>query len=196
MTSLRASGAQSQRAVDDAVALREETAARLAAAEQSLAGLKRGYRTEEIAAARADLERSEAALARASLALEDTALHAPEAGIVQARVVDPGSMVATGATALVLTRSAETWIRAYVPEPMLGRAVPGAEVQVLTDVRPDRPYKARIGSVSPQAEFTPKSVETTDLRTSLVYRVRLKVEDADQALRQGMPVTLRFIEAR
>jgi HlyD family secretion protein len=111
---------------------------------------------------------------------------------VHARVVDPGSMIANGATALVLTRTAETWIRAYVPETMLGLAVPGTAVSVVTDSRPDQPYTAHIGSVSPQAEFTPKSVETTELRTSLVYRVRLRVQDADAALRQGMPVTLRF----
>jgi HlyD family secretion protein len=192
MQRLRISGAQSQRAVDDAIAQRDEITARLRAAEQVLAGLKRGFRSEEIAAARADLERAEASLARANLQLEDTELHAPEVGIVHSRVVDPGSMVAAGATALVLTRSAETWVRAYVPEPMLGRAVPGTEVEVLTDARPDKPYRARIGSVAPQAEFTPKSVETTDLRTSLVYRVRLRIEDADAALRQGMPVTLRL----
>jgi HlyD family secretion protein len=197
MQSLRASGAQSQRALDDAIAQRDESAARLQAAEQVLAGLKRGYRNEEVTAARADLARAEATLARAQLQLDDAELHAPEAGGVHTRVVDPGSMVAAGATALVLTRSAETWVRAYVPEPMLGRAVPGATVEVLTDARPGKPYHARIGAVATQAEFTPKSVETTDLRTSLVYRVRLRVEDADSALRQGMPVTLRLAsEAR
>lgn len=192
VSALRASGAQSQRAVDDALAARDAAAARLTAAEQTLAALRRGYRPEEIEIARAELARAEAARARASLQLEDTELRAPEAGIVHARVVDPGSLVAAGSTALVLTRNAETWVRAYVPEPLLGRAVPGATVRVTTDSRPDRPYRARIGSVSAQAEFTPKSVETTDLRTSLVYRVRLRVEDADTALRQGMPVTVQL----
>jgi membrane fusion protein YbhG len=194
MTGLRTSGAQSQRAVDDAIAARDEAAARLRAAEQSLAGLTRGYRAEEIEAARASLARAEAAFARATLQLEDTELHAPETGVVQARAIDPGSMVQTGTTALVVARTAETWVRAYVPETMLGRAVPGAAVEVVTDVR-GTPYHASIGSVATQAEFTPKSVETTDLRTSLVYRVRLRVTDPDQSLRQGMPVTLRFAGA-
>jgi HlyD family secretion protein len=190
-TALLASGAQSQRAADDAIAQRDEAAARLHAGEQALARLRRGYRAEEIEEARAALARAEAAQAQADLRLEDTELRAPEAGIVQTRAVDPGSMVSAGATALVMTRTAETWVRAYVPGTLLGRAVPGAEVEVHTDIR-ERPYRARVGSVASQAEFTPKSVETTDLRTSLVYRVRLKVEDPDTALRQGMPVTLTF----
>ncbi|MNU03140.1 putative efflux pump membrane fusion protein [compost metagenome] len=61
-----------------------------------------------------------------------------------------------------------------------------------TDSRPGKPYHGKIGFVSPTAEFTPKSVETPDLRTDLVYRLRIIVNDADDALRQGMPVTVHF----
>lgn len=61
-----------------------------------------------------------------------------------------------------------------------------------TDSRPDKPYHGKIGFVSPSAEFTPKTVETPDLRTDLVYRLRIVVNDADGALRQGMPVTVSF----
>lgn len=74
----------------------------------------------------------------------------------------------------------------------LGRAVPGSHILIYTDGRPDKPYHGQIGFVSPTAEFTPKTVETEDLRTDLVYRLRIVVNDADDALRQGMPVTLRF----
>jgi len=77
-----------------------------------------------------------------------------------------------------------------VAEADLGRVAPGTAVKVTTDSRPDHPYHGVIGYVSPSAEFTPKNVETADLRTDLVYRLRVVVSDADSGLRQGMPVTV------
>ena len=81
------------------------------------------------------------------------------------------------------------YVRAYVSEPDLGRIAPGASVRVYTDSS-DKAYRAQIGFISPRAEFTPKTVEITDLRTDLVYRLRVVVTDADEGLRQGMPVTV------
>ena len=83
-------------------------------------------------------------------------------------------------------------MRAYVEEPWLGHFPSGAKVTLTTDSRPDQPYHGVVGFVSPTAEFTPKSVETPDLRTHLVYRLRIVVQDPDPALRQGMPVTVRL----
>jgi HlyD family secretion protein len=77
-----------------------------------------------------------------------------------------------------------------VPEPQLGRIYPGLPVLVYTDTSPETPYEGQVGFVSPQAEFTPKSVETTSLRTDLVYRIRVIVANPDKGLRQGMPVTV------
>ena len=82
------------------------------------------------------------------------------------------------------------WVRTYVGEPHLGEAKPGREILLYTDSRPNKPYHGTIDFVSPTAEFTPKSVQTTDLRTDLVYRIRVIVNDADDMLRQGMPVIL------
>lgn len=86
------------------------------------------------------------------------------------------------------------WVRAYVSEPYLGEAIPGREILLYTDSRPDQPYHGTIGFVSPTAEFTPKSVQTTDLCTDLVYRIRVIFNDADDMLRQGMPMMLYFAE--
>ena len=84
------------------------------------------------------------------------------------------------------------WVRAYVGEPQLGLIHPGARVQVFTDTHPGGPYEGQVGFISPVAEFTPKSVETPELRADLVYRFRVVVTNADAALRQGMPVTIRL----
>ena len=99
---------------------------------------------------------------------------------------------ATGATVFTVSLTRPVWVRAYASEADLGRVAPGTAVLVSTDSRRDRPYHGRIGYVSPSAEFTPKNVETPDLRTSLVYRFRVVIEDPDDGLRQGMPVTVRL----
>lgn len=84
------------------------------------------------------------------------------------------------------------WIRAYINEPNLGRIAFGMEAQVYTDTKSGKVYKGKIGFISPVAEFTPKTVQTTDLRTDLVYRLRIYVEDPDHLLKQGMPVTVKL----
>lgn len=132
------------------------------------------------------------ALQQAQLNLHDTTLISPSAGTVLTRAVEPGTMLSAGGTVFTLSLTRPVWVRAYVNESSLGKAVPGAELEIYTDGRPNRPYHGKIGFVSPTAEFTPKSVETPDLRTDLVYRLRVIVTDADDELRQGMPVTVRF----
>jgi HlyD family secretion protein len=82
------------------------------------------------------------------------------------------------------------YVRAYIDEPNLGRIAPGMRVSISTDSS-DRSYDGEIGFISPRAEFTPRSVETTALRTNLVYRLRIVVPESDEGLRQGMPVTVR-----
>ena len=103
-------------------------------------------------------------------------------------------MLNAGSTVLTLSLTRPVWVRAYVDEKNLNQAQPGREILLYTDGRPNKPYHGKIGFVSPTAEFTPKTVETPDLRTDLVYRLRIIVTDADDSLRQGMPVTLQFNE--
>jgi HlyD family secretion protein len=86
-------------------------------------------------------------------------------------------------------------VRAYVDEPDLGRVHPGMIATVATDTGNAKTYRGRVGFISPVAEFTPKSVETPELRTDLVYRLRVIVDEPDDGLRQGMPVTVTFANA-
>ena len=105
-----------------------------------------------------------------------------------------GAIVAAGAPVYTLTLTDPIRIRAWIAEPDLGRIAPGQAVQVTTDTRPDRPYDGRIGFISPTAEFTPRAVQTEELRARLVYRLHVIVEVGD-GLHQGMPVTVRVPEA-
>jgi HlyD family secretion protein len=186
---LRETGAAAQAALDSAQAVRDEAAAALAAAEAQLSLLREGPRAEDIAAAEARVARAEAERSIAQTALDDAALTAPSDGVVVARIREPGSMVGAGEPVYTLSLVSPVYVRAYVAEPDLGRVAPGTPVLVRSDSS-ERAYQGQVGYVSPRAEFTPRSVETTALRTDLVYRLRIVVTDPDSALRQGMPVTV------
>lgn len=189
---LKGTGAVAQRIYDDAVAARDQASARLKAADQALSELRSGYRKQEVAEADANHARAMATAAQAEQHLTDAVLRAPADGVVLTRAVEPGAIVAAGTPVFTVSLFAPVWARVYVAEPDLGRAAPGRAVLLYTDARPNQPYRGRIGFVSPTAEFTPKNVETPDLRTALVYRARIVVSDPDPALRQGMPVTVRL----
>lgn len=185
-------GAIAQNTLDDARSARQQALANLQAAKDKLAQYERGNRPQQIAAAQASLAQAQAAEAQAKLDLSDTTLISPSDGVILTRAAEAGSMLSAGGTVFTLSLTHPVWIRAYIDERQLGQAVPGRELLIYTDSRPNQPYHGTIGFVSPTAEFTPKSVQTEELRTDLVYRLRVIVKDPDELLRQGMPVTLRF----
>jgi HlyD family secretion protein len=189
---LRPGGSISQAGLDQARAARDMAAARSQSALEALRLLQEGSRPEDIAAARANLHAAEAELSSARTSLGDTELAAPADGVVLSRVREPGAIVAPSDIVYVLSLTTPVWVRAYISEPDLGRVHPGMMVEVISDTAPGKPYRGKVGFVSPVAEFTPKSVETPDLRTDLVYRLRIVVENPDLQLRQGMPVTVRI----
>lgn len=183
------------KAYDDAQAAYREAEARLNSARQALRLMRAGSRSEDIDVARAQLADREAALQVALRQLADAGLTAPSKGVVLSRVREAGAIVAAGETVLVLSLTDPVWVRSYVSEVELGRIQPGMEVAVKTDT-PGLPLlKGRIGFISTTAEFTPKTVETRELRTALVYRIRIIVHDAGDILRQGMPVTVSVLDA-
>lgn len=184
------SGAISAQERDDAVASRDALLAQLQSARKGLQLQASGFRAEEVLGAEAALRAAEASVAAAMTDLADTEIIAPSDGTVLSRVREPGAMAAAGATVLVVSLNKPVWVRAYVPEPSLGKVRLGMPVSVRTDSRPDKPYNGTVGFISPVAEFTPKNVETEALRTDLVYRLRIVVEDPDEGIRQGMPVTV------
>lgn len=183
------SNATSQQELDNAQSAYEQSMAGVNTAEAKLQLLKSGYRKEDIESARAQLAEAEANIEQIRLQIEDTKLKATKPGIVFTRAIEPGAYVNPGQTAFTVTLTDRIWVRAFIPEPDLGRIQPGQKAWVKTDSRKDL-YPAKIGFIAPSAEFTPKNVETPELRTQLVYRFRVVLDSPDDALRQGMPVTV------
>lgn len=135
---------------------------------------------------------AKATLQNAQTSLDDAEIYAPADGTILTRVKEEGAIVNPGESAYVLALSTPIWVRAYVHGTDLGRIYQGMEAKIITDANPDEPYIGHIGFISPVAEFTPKTVETPELRTQLVYRLRIIVANTDQYLRQGMPVSIHI----
>ena len=188
-------GAISQALFDATRAQYLAAQAQLRAAEQAQSLQKAGSRAEDVDAARAQRAAAIARRDKARTDLADATITAPAAGTVLTRAREPGAIVQPGEAVFTLTIDRPMRVRAYVAEPDLSRISPGMKVAVTADGNP-RTYHGTIGFISPVAEFTPKTVETSDLRSDLVYRIRVIVADPDDALRQGQPVTVAIADAR
>jgi len=179
-----------RKSYDDALAALGQATAQFNSAQQGLILMKAGFRKEDIDAARAQLANSDAALQIAVRQLADAELAAPNTGVILTRVREVGAIVNAGETVFVLSLTTPVWIRTYVSEVDLGRVKPGQDVGIKMDTPGLPPLKGKIGFISTTAEFTPKTVETRELRTALVYRLRIVVDDPAGVLRQGMPVSI------
>jgi len=192
---LVAAGLVTHQQIDDAQARVHMSEAALAASREQLALELRGSRIEDIEAQEATVASAQARLEKAQTALADATLLAPSKGIISVRAREPGAIVQAGQTVYTLTLNDPVWIRAYVSQPRLGRIKPGMPVKVTIDSMPGRQYDGTVGFISPQAEFTPKTVQTEQVRDDLVYRIRVIASDPDNVFRQGMPVTVLIAAA-
>lgn len=146
---------------------------------------------EEISAA--DLEYAKAGLDIATTALEDTELKSPADGIILIRITEPGTLLSAGVPVYTISLNNKMWARAYIKETELGKVQIGTKVKIYTDST-DKIYNGHIGFISSTAEFTPKNIETASLRTDLVYRLRIIIDNPDDYLKQGMPITIKPVE--
>jgi len=162
----------------------------LAAKQQALQLAVIGPRKEDIAAAQATLRADKAALSLAQKQLADTRLLAPADGVIQTRILERGDMATPQTPVFTLALDNPVWVRAYLPEPEMGKVALGMRAQIESDSFPGQQFSGWIGYISPVSEFTPKNVETTQLRSQLVYRVRVYACNADHRLRLGMPATV------
>ncbi|HKF97172.1 MAG TPA: efflux RND transporter periplasmic adaptor subunit [Steroidobacteraceae bacterium] len=192
---LVAAGLVTHQQIDDAQARVHMSEAALTASREQLALELRGSRIEDIEAQEATVASAQARLEKAQTALADATLLAPSRGIISVRARELGAIVQAGQTVYTLTLNDPVWIRAYVAQPRLGRIKPGMPVKVTIDSMPGRQYDGTVGFISPEAEFTPKTVQTEQVRDDLVYRIRVIASDPDNVFRQGMPVTVLIAAA-
>jgi HlyD family secretion protein len=187
---LSAGRAVRQQDVDSAKSALEVAEAKLLVNRRALDLAVAGPRKEEIAEAEARLRANEAQLALLREQLVDAQLVAPIDAVVRNRILEPGEMVSPQKPVFSLAITDPKWVRAYVAEPDLGKIRQDMAAAVVVDSFPKRRFEGWIGFISPVAEFTPKAVQTEELRSSLVYEVRVFVKDPNDDLRLGMPATV------
>jgi len=178
--------------VETARAKAEAAKARAAAIGETLALSIAGPRKEDIAVAEAQLKSRQAAVQLAKQQLDDANLYSPAEGIIRNRILEPGDMVTPQSAIFTLALVNPVWARAYVPETSLGKIAVGFDANIISDSYPDKVYKGWVGYIAPTAEFTPKNVQTAELRTRLVYSIRVFSCNANDELRLGMPVTVKI----
>jgi HlyD family secretion protein len=184
--------AVSQQDLDSALARRKVAQAQLENARKAQQLVVTGPRKEDIAQAQAQLEVARAELALLHRQLEEAELRAPIDAVVRARLMEPGDMASPQRPVYTLAITDPKWVRAYVAEADLGRVRPGMAATLSIDSQPGQPLSGKVGYISSVAEFTPKTVQTEELRSSLVYEIRVLADDKEDRLRLGMPVTVRL----
>ncbi len=194
LRALSGTGAAREQDVDDARAAHDRAAARLRVAQAQLALVEEGPRREDIDEARAALAAQRADLAVLEQRRADSELRAPSSGVVRSRLLEPGDMASAQRPVCTVAITDPKWVRAYLTETQLGRVREGMPAEVAIDARPSQPLEGWLGFISPTAEFTPRNVETPELRTSLVYEARVFVHDPGDVLRLGMPATVTLRE--
>jgi HlyD family secretion protein len=162
------------------------------AAQQHYNEAVEGTRKEDIAIARANLKQADADLGLSRVNLDYTALRAPSAGVITVREAELGEVVAPGTPVVTLADLDHIWLRAYIAEPDLGRIRWGQESTITTDTYPGKQYRGRVSFISPNAEFTPKSVQTYKERITLVYRIKIDIDNPNHELKPGMPADARI----
>jgi HlyD family secretion protein len=180
----------SRQELDNAKAALDVAEAKLDVNQKALDLAVAGPRQEDIAQAEAELRSDEAQAAFLRAQLADTTLMAPSDAVVRTRLMEPGEMASPQKPVFSLAVINPKWVRAYVAEADLGKLRMGMPAFITIDSFPDQHFRGWVGFVSPVAEFTPKNVETEELRTSLVYEVRVFVKDPSDQLHLGSPATV------
>jgi HlyD family secretion protein len=179
-----------QQDVDNARTAVQVAEARLAVVQKTLDLAIAGPRREEINENEARLKASEAQASVLRQQLKDAQLIAPVDAVIRTRLMEPGEMASPQRPVFSLAITDPKWVRAFISEPDLGKIKPGMPAAIVVDSFPGRRFDGWIGFISPVAEFTPKTVQTEELRTSLVYEVRAFVKDPADELRLGMPASV------
>ena len=178
--------------LDEILRRRAAARARLNFEQEGLRLATLGPREEDIAQAEAILLERQRGLEQLRNQLDDAELKSPIQAVVTRRLMEPGDMASPQRAVISLAVSSPKWVRAYISEANLGHVSPNMNAFIYTDSYPDEGIPGTVAFISSVAEFTPKTIETPDLRTSLVYENRVIVEDTENRLRLGMTATVRF----
>ncbi|HVP91216.1 MAG TPA: efflux RND transporter periplasmic adaptor subunit [Terriglobales bacterium] len=187
MRALAATGSVTPKQKDDAESRLTVAEAQRNAADEALAKMRRLARPEEIQAAEARLAQAAAAADLLRKTIADCTITAPAGGVVTRKAVEPGEIVSPGSTVVTLSELDNVYVMIYVTEKELGRVRLGDAADVSIDAFPGRAFPGRVTYISPEAEFTPKNIQTKEDRVKLVFGVKVEIENREGLLKPGLP---------
>lgn len=165
-----------QRDYDRARTELERARAALKVSQEKLELTREGARRNQTAAARAEAERAAAQLKQSVVVARENEIRAPADGVIIHRLAEPGQLVGPGQPAITMAFANRLFVRTFIPETKLGKVKMGAVAKVTVDAHPNREFAAHITEISPDAEFTPKAVETRSERVNLVYAAKADLD--------------------
>lgn len=168
-------------------ARRQAASERLRAARENAERIRRGARRQELEAAAARVAAIDAQIAALEETIGDAVVKAPAAGVVTQTLAEPGELVGPGRAIVVVTDLDHAWANLFVPEPVVPRLRLGQPATVFNDAGGSG-LAGTVTFISPQAEFTPRNVQTPEERSRLVYRIKVSVDNREGILKPGMPV--------
>ncbi len=168
----------------------KQATASLNRAKSSYELFKNGYREDDIKIQESNIKVLEAQIEKVKIDLKDSTILSPVDGVILTRYKEVGAITNSNEAVLEVARNDELWVRAYIDQKNLGEIKTGLKMLVFSDARA-KPYIGHISFISSVAEFTPKNIETQELRANLVYSFRVIIKDFDDNLKQGVPVTLQ-----
>jgi HlyD family secretion protein len=179
-----------QEEIDAARSRLMEAQATLKLATSNLKRIEVAERQVEVAVAQVAEARAAVEIAR--IQLRYTELRAPLGGIVVSRNMEPGEVVSPAEEVLSLSDLSVVDLKIFVDETEIGNIKPGQRVDVRIDTFPDKLYPGTVAFISPEAEFTPKIIQTHKERVKLVYLVKISIPNTDLELKSGMPADAWF----
>ncbi len=154
----------------------ERAEAALKASQERLALLQEGFRKWQTEQARADVDRAGAVVRQSESVASESEIRAPADGVILHRIAEPGLLLGAGQPGLTMAFADRLYVRTYIPETKLGLVRLGSVARVTVDSFPGKSFGARVTEISPDAEFTPKPVETREERVNLVYAAKVDLD--------------------
>lgn len=167
-------------------------AGRLNAARAVTDKTQRGFRAEDVAAARAERTLAEGQLKEAEARWAEREVRAPSAAVVETLDLRPGDLLSPNSPVAQLLEADQLYLMVFVPETTIGGVGLGQAAQIRVDTYPNQIFQARVEQIRQQAEFLPRNVQTKEERVHQVIGVKLRVENADNRLRAGMSADVQF----
>ena len=187
MENLYESKSITKKQFDDAIANYDISLAKLNSAKENFQKVKNLSRPEELMQAKANLDKALANVNLIKKNLSDCYVTSPSSGFITKKFIEAGETAGMMSSLFQVADLSSVELVIYIPETELGKIKLNQQAEISVDTFPEKNFEGKVIYISPQAEFTPKNIQTQEERTKLVFAVKIKIDNPDFELKDGMP---------